>query len=396
MHLTGVEAFLRRHRTASVLAALLLVFAGVDLLLNPPKGQLIELFGIPFLAAGLTILALVFRRAPGASPKQPRHTLGSRIIDRLTLHGRLTRFLPAFAIAIIALDLAYNQLVFGAISLGTEDTAVLMFAAALFAYPIVPPRFARERDFVLLFMGTLILILVLPLLLARLYYQDLERSVDIYSWTALAPQTAWTLNLFGVPARVHAFPFTTAPAITFATKSGTDMTVIISTACSGIYSFGIFASAFIAFVLTEFERLRPRVFALLGLGFLTSYAANILRMTIIVMFGAYSGTAEESVQNMLLAHSNFGWVIFLAWISLFWALVFGFIVRRPTPKAPQEPRRRGVLCGLCGDVLTPALPGYRCECGKFYHVACAMGAEDCLKCHRAMNVSGAAGSPQSP
>jgi len=395
MNTSAPVEFLRRHRTASVLAALLLIFAGVDLLLNPPKGQALELFGIPFLAAGLAILALIFRRAESGLPKSVRPTLGSRIIDRFTLHGRLVRFLPAIAISIIALDLAYNQLVFGAISLGTEDTAVLLFAAALFAYPIAPAKFARERDFVLLFMGTLILILVLPLLLTRLYYQDLEKSVDIYSWTALAPQTAWTLNLIGVPARVHAFPFTTAPALTFATKSGTELTVIITTACSGIYSFGIFASAFVAFVLTEFERLQPRVFALLGLGFLTSYVANILRMTGIVMFGAYSGTPEESVQNMLLAHSNLGWVIFLAWISLFWALVFRFFVHRPAAGTKLEPRRRGVLCGLCGDSLTPALPGYRCECGKFYHVACAEGAGECPRCHRPMIIHRGAQDPAS-
>jgi len=384
MNLSEFEALLRRHTTATALVGLLLVFAGVDLLLNPPKGQSIELLGIPFLAAGLALFALLFRGVPGGEPAEVRRALASRFLYRVTLRGRMTRFFPVFGIAIIAIDLAYNQIVFGGLSFGTEDTLVLLFAATVFAYPLVPVRYARERDFVLMFMGALIMVLVLPLLLARLYYMDFERSVDMYSWTALAPQTAWLLNVLGVPAWVHPDidPQVTAPALTFVTKTGGEIKVVIATACSGIYSFGIFASAFVAFVLTEFERLDLRVFVLLGLGFLTSYVANILRMVVIVMFGVYSGSTEEALSQLIIAHSYLGWIIFLAWISLFWYLVFRFLVRRPVEAEKPALRKHGVLCGICGDVLTPALPGYRCECGKFYHVACASTAEECPKCHR--------------
>src|SRR2546425_11930152 len=269
MNLSDAEAFLRRHTTASVLAGFLLVFAGVDLLLNPPHLANSEVLGIPFLVAGLALFALLFRRMPGAPAHQERRTLASRFLDIATLHGKLLRWFPAFAIVLIALDLTYNQLVFGRISLGTEDTILLLFAASLFAYPFIPARFGRERDFVLMFMAALLLVLVVPLLLLRLYYRDFEASVDAYSWAALAPQTAWVLNLLGVPASVgpDTFSGSTAPALTFLPKSGSlPITVVITTACSGIYSFGIFASAFVAFVVTEFDRVRPKVLALMALG----------------------------------------------------------------------------------------------------------------------------------
>jgi len=408
--LTRVEALLRRHRTVSVLAAFILVFAGVDLVLNPTHLPNNELLGIPFLLGGLAILALVFRRAPGLPAPESRTTLASRFLHAVTLRGRLVRWFPAFAIVVIALDLAYNALVFRRISLGTEDTIVLLFAASLFAYPFVPARFGRERDFVLMFMAALILILVVPLLLLRLYYQDFDRSVDAYSWVALAPQTAAVLNLLGVPANVHAFTdgfgnlLGTAPALTFDTKSGAQITVVITTACSGIYSFGIFASAFVAFVVTEFEKFRPRVLGLLGLGFLTSYVANILRMVLIVLVGVFANSPTEATQNLMVAHSNLGWLIFLAWIALFWGLVFRFAVRPSgageqrevgTPATPS--RKRGVLCGICEEPLTPALPGYRCECGRFYHVACAATVEECPRCHRPIRVSGSRdGAPAAP
>ncbi len=401
MNLSQVAALLRRHRMVVALAALLLLFAGVDLLLNPPEGQDLGVVGIPFLAAGLGLFAVLLRQGEGVAPAEARRTLASRFLDRVTLRGRLVRYAPLVAIAVIAVDLAYNEFVFRAISLATEDTIVLLFAAALFAYPFVPARFGRERDFVLMFTVSLVLILVLPLLLARLAAGNLEQSVDSYSWAALAPQTAWVLNLLGVQAWVHPFvdPVSgallgTAPAMTFATKAGPYITVVITTACSGIYSFGIFASAFVAFVLTEYERFDPRVLLLLVLGFVTSYVANVLRMVLIVLFGAYSVIGDNSVESLLVAHSNLGWIIFLGWVSLFWFIVFRFVVRQPAPRprrAPRRwlvlrqrpaPRKRGVLCGVCGDALTPALPGYRCECGRFYHVACAATVEECLKCHR--------------
>ncbi len=399
MRLSPVPALLRRHPTATVLAALLFVFAGLDLLLIPPKTGGIELLGIPFLAVGLALFAVVLRRERAGAPMEVRRTLASRLLERATLRGRLVRYFPLLAIAVIAIDLAYNEIVFGAISLGTEDTIVLMVAAALFAYPFVPARFARERDFVLVFMAALFVVLVLPLLLARLAAMDFEQSVDSYSWVALAPETAWVLNVLGVPAYVETFPGATAPALTFLTKAGERLTVVITTECSGIYSFGIFASAFAAFVLTEYERFDLRVIGLLVLGFLTSYVANILRMVLIVLFGAYSWLGSSSIESLLVAHSSLGWIIFLAWISIFWSIVFRFFVRQPVGRVAGGPggttssRKRGALCGICGDALTPALPGYRCECGKFYHVACASTVEECPKCHRPIRIVATEGSP---
>ena len=65
MNLSDVEAFLRRHRTASILAGFLLVFAGVDLLLNPTHLQNSEVLGIPFFAAGLSLFIRGFYAGTG-------------------------------------------------------------------------------------------------------------------------------------------------------------------------------------------------------------------------------------------------------------------------------------------------------------------------------------------
>src|SRR5438445_12985868 len=97
MNLSDVEAFLRRHRTASILAGFLLVFAGVDLLLNPTHLQNSEVLGIPFFAAGLSLFALLFRRMPGAPASQERRTLTSRFLDLATIRTWHLRGVPALS-----------------------------------------------------------------------------------------------------------------------------------------------------------------------------------------------------------------------------------------------------------------------------------------------------------
>ena len=189
---------------------------------------------------------------------------------------------------------------------------VLLGASVLVGYRLVPERFERERDFVFMFCVLLNAILVAPLLLARVYYADLEKSVNVYSWVALAPQTSTVLSWLGVNNMIHPIPGDTAPGLTFSPLHvGIPVTIVITTACSGIYSFGIFASAFIAFILTEYTNLSRRVWLLMGLGLLTAYVANILRMVVIVLVGYYTDSAQTDLQNMLVAHSYAGWLIFL-------------------------------------------------------------------------------------
>jgi exosortase/archaeosortase family protein len=376
-----------RQRTVLILAALISTFAGADLLLNRPKGSGLEWFAIPLLASGGAVFAwAVWPKSVTAA--EPRRSLAGSLIQFLSWRGQLVPFFPILGVGVIIADLAYNAALSATPALLTEDTIVLAAAVSLIAYGFVPGRFGRERDFVLVFFVALNAILVVPLLVARVFYADFERSVDVYSWVALAPQTSAVLNLLGVSNSVHSVAGTTAPGLTFMPKNlGIQVTVIITTACSGIYSFGIFASAFIAFVLTEYNSFSGRVWGLLGLGFLAAYGANVLRMVAIVLVGYYTDTPGTDLQNMLIAHSYAGWLIFLAWIALFWTVVFRFLGKKPARATGREapaPRKRGVLCGICSDALTPALPGYRCECGKFYHVACAVKVHECPMCHARM------------
>ena len=399
MGLAAATERMSRHRAALGLLGLLVAFTGVSMVLNPTHATELVGLGLAFLVAGIALFAFLVWPRTGVPPAAATPSLGSRLIRRLTGRGRLIPFFPAFGVALVVLDLGYNLLLSASPGLLTEDVIVLLSAATLLAYGLVPAAYARERDFVLLFFLFLDLILVVPLLAARVVTHSIDASVDVYSWTALAPETGAFLSLLGVPNSVHAVAGFTAPGLTFTpVNSGVAATLVITTACSGIYSFGIFAAAYIAFLLTEYARPSRRLWSLLALGFAASYAANLLRMVVIVLVGFYTDTAQSDLQNLLLAHSYAGWVIFLAWLALFWGLLFRFLppekqaASAPT-EAPGLPVRRNV-CGLCGRPLSPANPAARCGCGAIHHRACLAAAAECPVCHR--KSSAAAASPQGP
>ena len=386
MEFRQLVGWAKGHRTGVAVAALILVFAGVDLILNVPKNRAEQLFSIPLLAGGFLLLAFLLWPTAKPGPRAPRDTLAHALLDRVTWRGRLVPFFPLFGTAVIVAVLAYNRFVSITPALLENDVIAILFGVALVAYRFVPERFERERDFVLLFLAVLVLILVAPLLVARSLGMDPTRSVNAYSAVALAPETSALLNLFGVPNTVVA-DGAGAPGLRFETLSGQTVEVYITTACSGIYSFAIFASAFSAFVLTEQRRLTPRVAVFFALGIFLAYAANVLRMVVIVLVGYHlsgSGNAVDSIQAMLVAHSNAGWIIFLAWISLFWVILFRFLPRESpggaAAETPELPRKRGTFCGICGIVLTPAIPATRCACGRFYHRECLASEGRCPVC----------------
>jgi archaeosortase C (PEF-CTERM variant) len=371
------------HRRIATFVALLTTSAGIALLIDRPKGSLLAWIGMPLLVVGGAVFAWGVWPRTVSLPEAPP-SLASRILRRITWNRRLIPLFPAFGIAIILADLGYNLILTSSPTLGTEDTLVLLGGITLIVYNLVPRRFAKERDFVLLFFLALNAILVVPLLVARAYYAEVEHSVDVYSWVALAPETSFVLNLLGVSNSVHAVAGSTAPGLTFTPKNlAVQATVVITTACSGIYSFGIFASAFLAFVLTEYERPSARMWMLLGLGLATSYVANVFRMVIIVLVGYYTDTQATDLQNMLIAHSYAGWVIFLMWIALFWGILLKAIPQNRRVRPVILPRLRtpmAATCRACGLLLSPAIPAVRCTCGLFYHRACGDAESACVSC----------------
>src|SRR5881296_1420821 len=386
MWLETLTIIANQRRRTIVLAGLLITFAGVALLIDRPKEAVLEWLGLPLLVFGGTLLLLTVW-TPSRPSQDASTSVAHRLLRNLTWDGRLVPFFPAIGLAIIVADLVYNVTLSSTPALQTEDTIVLLGSFSLLGYRFVPDRFAVERDFVLLFFLCLNAILVVPLMLARVYFADADRSVDLYSWVALAPEASALLSLLGVGNSVHAVASSTAPGLTFTPQQlQVQVTVVITTACSGIYSFGIFAAAFVAFVFTEYQRPSKSVWLFLILGMIAAYAANVLRMTVIVLVGYYSASPQTELQDMLLAHSYAGWIIFLGWIGLFWGILFKFLPKGRIIGSPTPVSHRESQCVACTRALSPTIAAVRCSCGAYYHVTCIAKELRCLQCGKAIEL----------
>jgi exosortase/archaeosortase family protein len=73
----------------------------------------------------------------------------------------------------------------------------------------------------------------------------------------------------------------------------------------------------------------------LSLGLLVAYVGNVFRMVVIGVVGYYHG-----MEALLWAHDNVGWIVFLAWSSIFWYLVIRYADRRRSRSKTVEQSER--------------------------------------------------------
>src|SRR5438309_4278230 len=100
-------AALQRRRRTMILVALVTTFAGVALLIDRPKGTVLEWLALPFLVAGGALFALAVwpSREIDAAPSG---SMAGRLLDRITLHGKLISMFPPVGVGIVLVDIGYN------------------------------------------------------------------------------------------------------------------------------------------------------------------------------------------------------------------------------------------------------------------------------------------------
>src|SRR5256886_6536279 len=98
-------------RGASGLAILALIttFAGVGLLIDRPKGSILEWLGIPLLILGGAVFAWAVWPT-GQVPVRSAPNLANRLLHWLTWDGRLLKLFPAIRAATPIADLPFNLL----------------------------------------------------------------------------------------------------------------------------------------------------------------------------------------------------------------------------------------------------------------------------------------------
>jgi archaeosortase C (PEF-CTERM variant) len=258
---------------------------------------------------------MVMRLARGARGT----TLAERFVDMVSIRGRLLPLFPIIGVAVIVADLLWNLVITGSTEFLTYDWIAILVGCYLIGHNYVPSEFHRERDFAFVFLFALSVLLLVPVLIERgaAWNAASAQGISAYSEYLLAKPVEGMLTVSGITSDIDGI------TIVFLTREGGQISLLIATSCSGVYSFAIFTSAFLAFVATEFRNWDPRLKWFLGLGILAAYIANLIRMYIIVLMGHLYGRDE-----LLWTHANAGWLIYMAWIALFWWMLFRWFFRQ--------------------------------------------------------------------
>lgn len=319
------------------IVGLLTAIAGIEISLLMTK--LPRLIGIIFLAIGLLLIYLDYRSLKTASrgaavevkpkrtTKTKRPSLSQRLIRKISFDGRLIPFFWVFGILLIAGDLLLAG-VYGNSSFGSFDVILFAFGATLILYAPLLKRYPRELDFLVVFLALLTVVLIIPLVIVGNLsgnIEDLTSQQDLVYVLLTAPLSG-ILSVLGVESSAHGL------FLSFTTANGDQLTIGILASCAGIYSFGIFLSAFLAFVLSEFTVFTKRIAVLLIIGSFLTYAANLLRMTVVVLAGYYNGMGvqgDPAPFTLLWTHAYAGEIIFICWVALFWWIAFNYF-------APKE------------------------------------------------------------
>ncbi len=328
------------------LAGLFFIFAGLEIAVT--LTYLPRVLGLVLILAGVGIMIFLAQKKPeqvkaekaerpeAMEEKEEKKSLADHLIHILTLKGRITFALPVIGVIIVIFVYAFNLLRTQELDLGVNDTITILLGLTLILYNYVPVKFKAERDFVLLFFLFLFLILVVPLTLYSLYSGPLRENTNSpFVYYLLAEPTAGLLNLLGISSSAHLisspetvngiYISTSGVYIVYENLGGSQQTslssVMIGLSCTGLYSVTIFISGFTAFILMEYKKVDVKVASLLTLGVFTSWIANILRMTIIVVVGSHYGS-----DALEWTHANLGIIIFMIWVAIFWGVMFKLLV----------------------------------------------------------------------
>ncbi len=308
-----------------ILAVILLVEGLSVIILFTKVGVAVGLFS---LVIGILLLLLLYparkeekidetaQRRPSGGIEVP---LGIRFVDFVM--GRIgnSYLISSIGCTLIVLVLVWNLRFSARPEIGDMDTLTILFGGLLAIYPYLSRKFKVEAAFSLIFLGFVVLFLVVPQAVISVSSGAGSGLGNWYVHYMLAAPFAGALNLLGIEASSQ------GSMVVMEFQDGTIQALGISAYCAGLYSFSIFVSAFIAFVLV-FERLPLNLTAaVLGLGLLAAYLGNLFRMVVIGVVGYYRG-----IEALLWAHENAGWVIFLGWSAVFWYLVMRFADRRRT------------------------------------------------------------------
>lgn len=307
----------------------------IGALYNHYLGHSVLFFELVLLAIGSSI-ALLALRVGAKEPESPVPSEGllSLFLARYLPKKWLRIVIPLFGLLLLLSWSLWKIVRNGQTDLHMEDIIVTLFSVSLVLYHSGPSRFQTEKDFVVLY-----------LLFLTVVFAGIWKAYTLITGESVGRVTAYS-----------EYYFITLPVVALVRLLGVDISAEldfngiglsntmefffeghlvrlgIGSGCSGLYSAGLFFSAFLAFVLVRYGRVDWRVVTALGVGLALTWASNILRMVVTVLVGAVYGPVA-----LTTFHMYFGILLFVALIALFWFLVVRWLDKHvPLRERPSQ------------------------------------------------------------
>lgn len=314
----------RFRREWLLLVGSLLVVAA---LYNHYMGHSVYLVEILFVAIGCLLAVWSLKSAERRAP--PEDGIIVTLLSRLLSKEHIAIFLPASGFLLILAWSGWKILVLGEADLDMVDFIVTLFGLSLILYYQGPSSLTMQKDFAVLYLLFLTIVFAVIWKSYTLLTGDSVVRVTGYSeYYFITVPVSFVVRGLGVPVttELDLSGHGLSNMIMF-DYHGNTLKLGIGTGCSGLYSAGLFFSAFLAFVLVRYRRVDGRIVVALGLGLAVTWVSNIIRMVVTILVGSAWGYPALEI-----VHSYFGILIFVACIVFFWF----FIVRwldKVEPKA---------------------------------------------------------------
>jgi exosortase/archaeosortase family protein len=289
-----------------------------------------------FIASGI-VLALYSMVYTRGEAKEAGPGILVDLLSKIITKEKCAILIPLAGFLLVAIWSGWKLFVNGQADLRVEDFVVTLFGTSLVLYNAGPSKYTMQKDFVVLYLMFLTIVFAVIWKTYTIVSGNSYGRINAYSeYYLITVPVVFLIRMFGanVTSELDTSSHGISNFITFE-HHGQHILLGIGQGCSGLYSAGLFFSAFLAFVLVRYRKVDPWILAALGLGFVVTWASNIIRMVVTVLVGSAYGAAA-----LALFHANFGIVVFVVLITIFWILIVRWLdrVEGPTKPGGEEDR----------------------------------------------------------
>ena len=313
----------------------------IGALYNHYLGHSVLLFEIVMLAIGSSLALYSLYGIRSKAPGSAGEGLLTRFLSRFLKKESLPVLVPAFGFIVLlawsAWKIFHNQ----DTSLTMVDFIVTLFCVSLMLYYSHTTKYQAQKDFAVLYLMFLTIVFAVIWKTYSVLTGDSYVRVTAYSeFYFVTTPVVYIVNLLGTQANaiLDLSGLGLSNIIEFE-YDGRMIKLGIGIGCSGLYSAGLFFSAFLSFVLVRYQVVNRYSLAGLAVGLLVTWASNIIRMVVTILVGSTWGAPA-----LATFHMYFGILLFIGVIFVFWLLIVRWLDRHmDIPDLPGGPGRTETL-----------------------------------------------------